>query len=448
MTLRLRGTLAVTLSVLALGAVSVRGQAQGGDLAARQVIEAIGAEEAQARSGRLTLAVAERRGRLIEGEAAAAMRTRLESEPAVLAEGVFVHTPQGWLKDLQVAAVAGRPPSRTRTAQSAGTLRFAVDGQADGKPQTRALISGIAGTSPGDAVLSQGVAKALAGVEWVSVKDAPAEKTLSGTRSMERHTLVLGKLPRLHVRSWELSRSIPADDGKTLQHSYTCEVTWADGSESFQRVREWVVNPLGAGSVAYRDTSVRQREPLTNAAAASLAVPLPAGALVADARNGSPVEYELLDADPGDTPSPLTTDLQRTAPSFDVAGLGKKSHKLADYRKKPLLIAWFAAGSSTSASVSEVLDTLQEQHRKKGVQFLALEVAAGPDAERDAEAFRKSSGWSFPVALDPKGALLVQFGLRRAIPAVALVDADGKIVYGRAGLDPTTLSAALDVVKK
>ncbi|MGV3720309.1 MAG: hypothetical protein ACO1SX_05300, partial [Actinomycetota bacterium] len=263
MTITMRGAAGVVASVLLVGTASLHSHAQSGDTAARQAIESIGADEARTGSGRLTLSVLERRGRFIEGEGADAMRKRLEAEPATAAEGTFTYTAEGWLKDLQIASIAGMPSSRTRTAQAAGTLRFAVEGVADGKPQSRALISGIAGTSPGDAVLSQGVARALTGVEWKSHNEVATEKTLVGTRAMERHTLVLGKSPRLHVRSWELARTIPAPDGKMLQQTYTCEVIWAPGAEAFQRVREWAVNPLGGGSVAYRDTTLKKGEPLT-----------------------------------------------------------------------------------------------------------------------------------------------------------------------------------------
>lgn len=447
MTITTRTGLSVAASMLVVVAASVRSHAQGGDPAARQAIEAIGADEARAGSGRLTLSVLERRGRLIEGEAADATRKRLDSEPATAAEGTFIYTPEGWLKDLQIPASAGTPPSRTRTAQSAGTLRFAVEGVTEGKPQTRALISGVAGTSPGDAVLSHGVARALAGVEWKSVNEGSAEKTLVGTRAMERHTLVLGKSPRLHLRSWELARTIPAPDGKTLQQTYTCEVTWSPMAESFQRVREWAVNPLGGGSVAFRDTAVKKSETLTGPPA-TLAVPLPQGALVADARNGNPVEYELLDPDPGNLPPPLSTHVQRPAPAFEVRSTDRKTLKLLDYKRKPLVLVWLAAGSTAAASAAEALDAFHGEYKKKGIQFLALEVSTNADAAQAAEAFRKSSGWSFPVAVDPGGALIAQFGLRRAVPTVVLIDGDGKIVYGRAGLDPVTLTAALDVLKK
>jgi peroxiredoxin len=283
---------------------------------------------------------------------------------------------------------------------------------------------------------------------WTSADSGPGETTLKGTRAMERHTLVLGKSPRLHVRSWELARSIPAAEGKTVQQVYTCEVTLDPATGEVQRLREWVVSPLAGGSAASRDTTIKKSESIAGSTPPSLAVPLPPGALVADARNGSPVEYELMEPDPGDGPPPLTTNLQKPAPDFEVRGTEKKPFKLADYRRKPLLLVWISAGSAPVASAADALDAFSEEYRKKGIQFLALEVSTSSDAAREAEAFRKRSGWSFPVALDPGGALLSQFGLPRALPAVALVDADGKIVYGRAGLDPTTLSAALDVVKK
>jgi peroxiredoxin len=436
----------ILAGLLTLAAAQPGLEAQDAAAAARTIVAGIAAEEAKSGPARHTLSVAERRGKFVENETREVMRGRLAGEVAVLAEGTFTYGADGWVKELGVAASASNPlPSTTRTGASGEILRFRVEAPVDGKPQTRAFLSRLATATPGDAMLSNRVALSLAGVNWTSLKRDGELTTLTGARGMERHTVVLSQAPRLGVQSWELARTVPLPQGRTAEQTYLAEVT-RDPAGAAQRIQEWVVSPPPAGTVAYRETTIKKSESLPGVKPEELAVRLPKGTIVADARTGGIAEYELLEDDPGSQASPVTEAVGKPAPPVEVKSTGGKSVKLD--RDKPVLLIWFSAASTATENVAEVVDALIDEYRKKGVQFLGLETAAAGDAGAQAEAFAKRVKWSLPLALDPGGELASRFGILRAVPAVALVDRQGKIVYARTGVDPVTLAAALDSLKK
>lgn len=426
--------------------VPPRLEAQDAAAAARNVIAAIAAEEARVGTGKATLAIQDRRGKFVADEKREATERRLQSEPALGAEGTVLYSPEGWLKELTIPASAVNPnPSRTRTGETGGVFRFLVETTADGKPQARALINRATGTSPGDAILASRVAKSLEGVEWSSLKQTAALTTLTGTRGGERHTLSVFREPRTTVQAWELSRTSTGPDGRSSDQSYTVEVTRDPQSGVLQRVKEWSIN-RGADVVAFRDTEVKKVEPVAGVPLASLAVPLPKGTLVRDLRTGSPVDYELLEADEGRVAPPLSAAVGQPAPAVDLRNTDGKPLKLE--RDKPLVLLWFASSSPPAEGIAKAADAISDHYRKQGVQFVGLEVSREGDAGKQAEAFARSSKWGFPLGLDPGAELLGRFGIQKAVPAVAVVDRQGKILYARTGLDPVTLTAALDTLKK
>lgn len=421
-------------------------EAQDAAAAARNVVAAIAAEEAKAGTGRATLAIQDRRGAFVGDEKREATEKRLKAEAALVAEGTVLYSPEGWLKELSVAPSAVSPnPSRTRTGEAGGVFRFLVETSADGKQQARALINRVTGTSPGDAILSGRVARSLDGVEWSSLKQTGALVTLTGMRGGERHILSVFKEPRTVVQSWELSRTGAGPDGRPSEQSYTVEVTRDPQSGLLQRVKEWSIN-RGAEVIAFRDTEVKKVEAVAGVPAASLMVPLPKGALVRDLRTGSPVDYELLEGDEGHTAPPTSEAVGKTAPVLELKSTQGKPVRLD--REKPVVLLWFSSGSPPAEGISKAADAISDNYRKQGVQFVGLEISREGDAGKQAEAFGKSSKWSFPLGLDPGAELMGRFGIQKAVPAVAVIDRQGKILYARTGLDPVTLTAALDTLKK
>ena len=440
-----RGVVLVGLLVLVAAQPGL--EAQDAAAAARTAIAGIAGEEAKSAAARHTLSVAERRGKYVEGETRAVLKGRLAGEVAVLAEGTFTYGADGWVKELGIAASAANPmASTTRTGASGEILRFRVEAPVDGKNQTRAFLSRLATATPGDAVLSNRVAFSLAGVNWSSLKREGDLTTLTGTRGMERHVVTLSGAPRPGVQSWELARTVPLGPGRSAEQTYLAEVTRDPATGSPLRLQEWVVSPPPAGTVAYRDTTVKKSEALTAVKAEELAVRLPKGTVVADARTGGLAEYELLEDDAGTQASPVTELVGKAAPTVDVKNTGGKAVKLD--KDKPVVLLWFSAASPSTENAAEAVDAIVGEYRKKGIQFLGLETAAAGDAGAQAEAFARRVKWSFPLALDPDGTLASRFGIVRAVPAVALVDRQGKIVYARTGVDAVTLTAALDSLKK
>jgi len=438
-----------TLLLLGGGLASLlqpRLEAQDAAAAARNVIAAIAAEEARTGTGRATLSIQDRRGAFVADEKREATEKRLQTETPLLAEGTVLYSPEGWLKELTVAASAVNPnPSRTRTGEAGGVFRFLVETSADGKPQARALLNRAAGTSPGDAILSGRVAKTLEGVEWSALKQTGALTTLTGMRGGERHTLSVFREPRTNVQSWELSRTSTGPDGKSSEQSYTVDVSRDPETGLLQRVKEWSINS-GAAVIAFRDTAVKKVEAVAGVPPASLMVPLPKGALIRDVRTGSPVDYELLEGDEGRTSPPTSAAVGQPVPALELKSTQGKPVKLD--RDKPVVLLWFSSNSPPAEGIARAADAISDNYRKQGVQFLGLEVSREGDAGKQAEAFGKSSKWSFPLGLDPGAELMGRFGIQKAVPAVAVIDRQGKILYARTGLDPVTLTAALDTLKK
>jgi peroxiredoxin len=421
-------------------------QAQDAAAAARNVIAAIATEEARGGTGRATLAIQDRRGPYVGSEKREDTEKRLKAEAALLAEGTVLYSPEGWLKELSVAASAVSPsPSRTRTGEAGGVFRFLVETSADGKQQARALLNQVTGTSPGDAILAGRVARSLDGVEWSALKQTGALVTLTGMRGGERHVLNVFREPHTAVQSWELSRTTKGPDGRASEQSYTVEVTRDAQTGVLQRVKEWSIN-RGAEVIAFRDTEVKKVEAVAGVPAASLLVPLPKGALVRDLRTGSPVDYELLEGDEGRTAPPTSSDVGKPAPPVELKSTQGKPIRLE--RDKPIVLLWFSSDSPPAEGIAKAADAISDNYRKQGVQFVGLEISREGDAGKQAEAFGKSSKWSFPLGLDPGAELMGRFGIQKAVPAVAVIDRQGKLLYARTGLDPVTLTAALDTLKK
>lgn len=421
-------------------------EAQDAAAAARNVIAAIAAEEARTGTGRATLSIQDRRGTFVADEKRETTERRLQSETPLAADGTVLYSPEGWLKELTVQASAVNPnPTRTRTGEVGGVFRFLVETTADNKPQVRALINRATSTSPGDAILSSRVAKTLDGVEWSSLKQTGALTTLTGARGGERHTLNVFREPRTVVQSWELSRTSTGPDGRSSEQSYAAEVTRDPQSGALQRVKEWSTN-RGANVIAFRDTTVKKVEAVAGVPTASLNIPLPKGALVRDLRTGSPVDYELLETDEGRVSAPLSGMVGQPAPALDLKSTQGKSIRLD--RDKPVVLLWFSSASPPSEDIAKAADAISDNYRKQGAQFVGLEISREGDAGKQAEAFAKSSKWSFPLGLDPGADLMGRFGIQKAVPAVAVIDRQGKILYARTGLDPVTLTAALDTLKK
>jgi peroxiredoxin len=450
---RLIGVLAPLFLVL----IAAPARTQDPPALANETARAIAADESGRPAGRLTLAIQERRGAYLEDEKLPDTRKRIAAEKPLLAEGSFLYSRDGWVKDLVVTSgAAGSPPTRTRTGEAGGFLRILVETSLEGQPRKLGRVSPVAVTAPGDAVLARRVGLLLSGagkeaIRWTAGRREADLLTLQGERANERHTLLVREKPRARIASWTLTRALTGPSGEPLAQTYLCEVTPGEGPGSLARVEEWVINPPPAGSIAYRITDIKKEE-VAEVRPDDLPVRFPKGTLVSDARYEVPVEYEqteqgINDGNVADAARTLATGRTRpgaAAPTFELKDPKGKPVRYADYRGKVLVLFWFSSGSRPAEAAAEAIREMHEAYRKNGAQFLGVSVMDEGDAGRKAEAFRKRFKWSFPVAVDASGDTMHRYGLEAGIPKVAIVDRNGTLVYAQPGVDPDGIEAVLN----
>ena len=445
--------LRVTASVLlAAGVLHAAAMAQNAPAAAREALAALGAEEARTGGGRLTLAITEHRGEFKKGETPEAMQKRVTEERPLSAGGSFLFGPQGWRKELKVAGPAqGGSGARTLTGEQAGVLRILVETTAEGRPVRLGRVNRVDATSPGDAVLGRRVAGAVKGIEWTAARAEGEQLTLEGKRGTERHTLVVGRAPRPHVKSWQLIRQLTGPGGEKLEQTYSCAVTLGEAPGSVQRIEEWVVNPPPPANIAHRVTEVRKMEPLAALKPEELAVRFPAGTRVTDARGDVPVDYVqtvqgVSEEAVSETARKLTEGRVKpgqTAPDIELRDLKGAPVHLNEYHGRTVVLFWFSSQSGPSGAAAKAIKELSEEYKTYRVQFLGLNVGEDTMAAKRADEFRSRYKWSFPVLLD-EGEGLRRYGAVAGVPKVAVIDRNGILTYVQPGVDPDAIAAALD----
>ncbi|HTE20026.1 MAG TPA: TlpA disulfide reductase family protein, partial [Armatimonadota bacterium] len=243
----------------------------------------------------------------------------------------------------------------------------------------------------------------------------------------------------------------PGPTGAKLEQTYTCDVTPGDAPASVKRVEEWVINPPPAANVAHRITEVTRFEPVAAVKAEELAVRFPTGTLVTDVRGDFPVEYE--QTEEGVTDEQITAKsvelsegrvkVGQPAPAVELRDLKGRPAGLQDYPGKIVVLVWFTSESRPAAAAGNSVEALNDAYKKRGVQFLGLNVGENAAPVKRAEAFRGRYKWSFPVLLDD-GEALRRYGMVAAVPKVAIIDRAGKLVYVQPGVDPDGIAATLD----
>lgn len=139
-------------------------------------------------------------------------------------------------------------------------------------------------------------------------------------------------------------------------------------------------------------------------------------------------------------PQTLTPLPERpVAPEFSLVDAGGKTHRLADYRGRPVIVNFWATWCPPCREEMPSMQRGWEQVRDEGVAMLAINV--GEDEETVA-AFAASYAVDFPLLLDPDSAVVQSWPVK-GLPTTFVVDPEGRLVYraigGRAWDDPGLL---------
>ena len=140
--------------------------------------------------------------------------------------------------------------------------------------------------------------------------------------------------------------------------------------------------------------------------------------------------------DPRAIDSPL---IGKEAPSFSLADLDGRVHRLAESRGRPVVINFWATWCQPCVVEHRFLVDASRRYRDR-VDFLGIIYQDEPALIRQFLTTRGSWG---PALIDPSSGVAIAYGVY-GVPETFVIDADGTIVERIAGLiDPRTLDRIL-----
>jgi hypothetical protein len=157
-------------------------------------------------------------------------------------------------------------------------------------------------------------------------------------------------------------------------------------------------------------------------------------------------------ADPATLPEPVT--IGGPAPAFTAVDTRGKSHSLADYAGKWLVLEWFNHGCPYTKKHYALVNgignsqAMQQEYTKRGVIWLSI-VSSGPGrqgymtAEKADDVARKKGAAPTAIVRDTAGVLGRLYGARNT-PQYAIIDPEGVLRYGGA-IDDRRTSSAKDI---
>lgn len=133
------------------------------------------------------------------------------------------------------------------------------------------------------------------------------------------------------------------------------------------------------------------------------------------------------------------------APDFTVEMVSGEKITLTDLRGKVVLLNFWA---TWCPPCREELKHVQAEiiDRFKGEEFVFIPVSRGED-KSTVEEFRKSTGYGFPMGLDPEQNIYRLYA-SNYIPRNFLIDGEGKIVLASVGYDTDEFAELIKTIEK
>jgi thiol-disulfide isomerase/thioredoxin len=126
--------------------------------------------------------------------------------------------------------------------------------------------------------------------------------------------------------------------------------------------------------------------------------------------------------------SAIPAEKRREAPELEGEVLVPPPIRLAQLRGKPVVVnfwaSWCAPCRKEAPQLARFANEMEPRAQLVGVNF--------QDAERDALAFVREFGWSFPNVRDPQGKLAARYGLV-GLPTTYVLDRQGRLARTMTG---------------
>ena len=119
------------------------------------------------------------------------------------------------------------------------------------------------------------------------------------------------------------------------------------------------------------------------------------------------------------------------APEFELPDLSGQTVRLADYRGQVVVVDFWASWCSPCKEELPVLEELYQKYRGDGLTIVGVNL---DEEAEDAKGFLESTGVTFPVGLDPEGAIADKYAPPK-MPTSYIIDPEGNIVHVQAGYE-------------
>lgn len=124
----------------------------------------------------------------------------------------------------------------------------------------------------------------------------------------------------------------------------------------------------------------------------------------------------------------------KTAPKFYLTALDGRAVSPADFRGKKLVVTFWASWCGPCRMELPALAKFYQQTHKGNPDYEIVSISVDDD-RASAESAATQLKVPFPVLLDPTSRTLQAYGVD-AIPALFVIDKDGKVLHGQVGLAP------------
>jgi len=114
---------------------------------------------------------------------------------------------------------------------------------------------------------------------------------------------------------------------------------------------------------------------------------------------------------------------------FSIQALGGSFSKLSDQKGKIVLLNFWATWCPPCRAEMPAIDRLWTKTKDKAFTVMGVSVGEEPGTVRD---FIGRQGYSYPIFVDPSGALGSAFGAR-SIPTSYILDKSGAAIAGKIG---------------
>jgi peroxiredoxin len=121
----------------------------------------------------------------------------------------------------------------------------------------------------------------------------------------------------------------------------------------------------------------------------------------------------------------------KQAPEFHLPALDGRAVSLSDYHGRKLVVVFWASWNSRSHPAMASLGLFYRSAHTAEANFDLVAISVGDD-RKAVQDFVTQNKVTFPVLLDGAEATAKAFQVR-SIPAVAVIDGNGKVTWGSAG---------------